>query len=41
MRSFWKAKILEMAETDIFCVKLNDDHDSAYGASLRSVFIEL
>ena len=41
MRSFWKAKILEMTETDIFCVKLNDDHDSAYETSLQSVFVEL
>ena len=31
MTIFWKANILEMAESDIFAVKSGDDHDSANG----------
>ena len=41
MKIFWKAKILEMAESDIICVKRADDHYSANGTLLRSVFVEL
>ena len=41
MKSFWKAQILEMAESDIFCVKGGDHEDSANGAWLPSVFSEL
>ena len=29
MKNFWKPQILEMAESDIFCVKSGADHDAA------------
>ena len=41
MKIFWKAQILEMAESDIFCVKRSDDHDSGNRTWLQSVFAEL
>ena len=41
MKIFWKAHILENAESNIFCVKLGDDEDSAIGTWLQSVFAEL
>ena len=41
MKSFWKAQILEMAESDIFCVKRGHHDDSANGTWLLSVFAEL
>ena len=41
MKIFWKAKILEIAESDVFCVKSDDDHDSANRSWLRLVFVEL
>ena len=41
MKISWKAQILQMAKSDIFCVKSADDEDSANGTWLRSVFVEL
>ena len=41
MKSFWKAQILEMAESDIFCIKVEDHEDSANGTWRPYVFAEL
>ena len=41
MKRFCKAQILEMAEKDIFCVKLVDNDDSANGSWMLSVFVEI
>ena len=38
---FWKAQILEMAESDIFCVKSGAGHDAAIENWLRSLFVVL
>ena len=38
MKIFWKAQILEMAESDTLCVKSGDNHDFANGTWLRSVY---
>ena len=40
MKFFSKAQILEMAESDIMCVKLDDIHGTANGTWLRSVCAE-
>ena len=41
MKKFWKPKILEMAESDIFHVKSGVDHDAAIENWLRVLFVEL
>ena len=41
MKIFWKAEILEMAESDIFYVKRGPDDDAAMEKWLRSLFVEL
>ena len=41
MKIFWKAQILEMAESYIFCVKSHADHDAAIENWLRPLFVEL
>ena len=41
MKNFWKPQILEMAESDIFCVKLGADHDASIQNWLRLLFVDL
>ena len=41
VKKFWKPEILEMAESDIFCVKSDADCDAAIGNWLRPPFAEL
>ena len=41
MRIFWKAQILEMAESDIFWVKPGADHDVAIENWLRPLLVDL
>ena len=41
MKIFCKAQILQMAESDIFDVKLGADHDVAIQNWLRPRFVEL
>ena len=41
MQKFWKAEILERAESDIFCVRPGADHDAALENWLRPQFVEL
>ena len=40
MKKFWKAEILQMAESDIFDVQLGADHDAAIQNWLRFRFVE-
>ena len=40
MKKFWKPEILDMAESDIFCVKSSADHDAAIENWLRPLFVE-
>ena len=41
MKIFWIAEFSEMAESNTFCVKWGDNHDSANGTALRLVFVEI
>ena len=41
MKTFWKAEILQMAESDIFDVKSGADHHAAIQNWLRPRFVEL
>ena len=41
MKHLWKPQILEMAESDIFCVKSGADHDTAIKNWLRPLFVDL
>ena len=41
MKIFWKARILEMAENDIFCAKSGADHDAAIKNMKRVIFAEI
>ena len=41
IKKFWKPKILEIAESDIFCVKSVSYHDAAIENWLRPLFVEL
>ena len=41
MKKFWKAEILQMAESDIFDIKLGVDHDAAIPNWLRPRFVDL
>ena len=41
MKKFWKPQILEMAESDIFCVKSDADYDAAIQNWLRPLFVDL
>ena len=40
MKKFRKPEILEMAESDIFCVKLGADYDAVIENCLRPLFVE-
>ena len=40
MKNFWKPQILEMAESDIFCVKSAADHDAAIPNWLPPLFVD-
>ena len=41
MKTFWKAEILQMAESDIVDVKSGADHDASIQIWLRTRFVEL
>ena len=41
MKTFWKAEILQMAESDIFNVKSGADHHAAIQSWLPPRFVEL
>ena len=41
MKNFWKSEILEMAESEIFCVESGADHDAAIETWLRPQFGEI
>ena len=41
MKIFWKAQILEKAESDIFCAKPGADNDAAIENWLRLFFTEI
>ena len=41
MKIFWKAQLLEMAETHKFFAKAGADHDAAIGNWLRVFFAEI
>ena len=41
MKMFWKASILQMTESDIFCVQLGTDDDGAMEKWLWLLFVEL
>ena len=41
MKIIWKAKTLEMAESNIFCVKSRADNDFAIEIWLQLLFVEL
>ena len=40
MKNFWKPQILEMAESDIFCVKSGADHHVAIPNWLPPLFVD-
>ena len=40
-KKFWKPEILEVAESDIFCVKSGADHDTVIGNWPQPLFVEL
>ena len=41
MKNWWKAEILEMAQSNIFYAKRSADHDGAMEKWLRPLFVKL